>query len=323
MLKKSKIRLFIIIAVLVLGILLLQNRVPFGKSNTSFSSEPEKDISRIELTGKDGNLTLENKNGKWLVNGKNEARKNSISLIVRILKEMDIKSPVSETLFDTVINQKGIVPVNVKVWEKRKLLNSFMVYKTQSNIYGNIMKKKSGSKPFIVYVPGHDGDIGSAFTLNNLFWQPYTIFDFLPSEISSVELENVKDTSNTFSITRTGTGCSFYAGTKPVGRCDTTLLNRYISYFTWIPFESWALDLNKAEKQQINGSIPLYRINVVPVNGEKIVLTLWEKKKEDGGTDSDRLYGKTNTSDEIFIIRYFDVDPLLKKRSYFFESDSR
>jgi hypothetical protein len=318
MLKKNKIRLLIIVAVIIcLGILLLRNRVPFGKGNTSFSSKPEKEITRIEFSGKDGKLTLEKKEGGWIVNGKNEARKNSISFITRILQEMDIKSPVSETLFDTAINRKGIAPVNVKVWEKRKLLSSFMVYKTQSNAYGNIMKKKAGSKPFIVYVPGHDGDIGSAFTLNSLFWEPYTIFDYLPSELSSVELENVRDSSNTFTISKTASGFSFLAGSNPVTGLDTTLVNRYISYFTWIPFESWALDLDQNEKQRILASAPLYRINVTPVKGEKFILTLWEKKKVDGSTDSDRLYGKTNSSDEIFIVRYFDVDPLLKKRSYF------
>jgi hypothetical protein len=324
MLKKSKVRLILFIAVVLsLGIILLQNRVPFGKGNTSFSSKPGKEITRIELSGKEGKVTLEKKNGRWLVNGKNEARKNSIMFISRILLEMDIKSPVSESMFDTATNRKGIAPVIVKVWEKRKMLNSFMVYKTQSNAYGNIMKKKSGSKPFIVYVPGHDGDIGSAFTLNSLFWQPYTIFEFLPSELSSVELENVRDSSNTFTITKTGKGCTFYAGSNQVNGCDTTLINRYISYFTWIPFESWALDLTKNEREQILASTPIYRINVIPVKGEKLSLTLWEKKKEDGGTDSDRLYGKSNSSDEIFIVRYFDVDPLLKKRSYFFESNSQ
>ena len=36
------------------------------------------------------------------------------------------------------------------------------------------------------------------------------------------------------------------------------------------------------------------------------------------GKDSDRLLGKTNERDELFIMRYFDIDPMIKKRSYFF-----
>jgi len=47
---------------------------------------------------------------------------------------------------------------------------------------------------------------------------------------------------------------------------------------------------------------------------------LWEKSDSSAGTtDSDRLYGKLNTMDDLFIIRYFDIDPLLKKRSYFYQ----
>ena len=96
---------------------------------------------------------------------------------------MKIKSPVSAELFKSEITEKGIEPVRVKVYENRKLIKSFLVYKTSSNSYGNIMKIRERSKPFIVYVPGYDGDIGSAFTLNELFWQPYTVFNLLPSEI--------------------------------------------------------------------------------------------------------------------------------------------
>jgi len=45
-----------------------------------------------------------------------------------------------------------------------------------------MMKIKGGSKPFIVCVPGYEGDIGSGFSLNELFWQPYAVFNLLPSE---------------------------------------------------------------------------------------------------------------------------------------------
>ena len=68
----------------------------------------------------------------------------------------------------------------MKVFEKGKLIKSFLVYKTASNKYGNIMKLRESSKPFIVFVPGNEVEIGSAFTMNELFWQPYTVFSFSP-----------------------------------------------------------------------------------------------------------------------------------------------
>ena len=122
------------------------------------------------------------------------------SFILRILREVKIKSPVSSELFKSEITDKGILPVKIKVYEGRKLIKSYLVYKTSSNTYGNIMKMGERAKPFIVYVPGYDGDIGSAFTLSELFWQPYTVFNLLPSEIDSVKLENLADTSSSFLI---------------------------------------------------------------------------------------------------------------------------
>ena len=75
------------------------------------------------------------------------------------------------------------------------------------------------------------------------------------------------------------------------------------------------------ERKMVESKQPLYRITVISSNGKESVLTLWERMKGDNGEmtkDSDRLLGKTQSNDVFFILRYFDIDPLLKKRSYFF-----
>jgi hypothetical protein len=264
---------------------------------------------------------LEKKGETWVINGKIEARKSGILFILRILREIRIKSPVSAELFESEIIIKGIEPVKVKVYEKRKLIKSFLVYKTSSNSYGNIMKIRERSKPFIICVPGYDGDIGSAFTLNELFWQPYTVFNLLPSEIASVNFENFSDTSSSFLITRRSHNFVLSAMNRELKGWDSTLVTRYLSYFAWIPFEKWALEMRAEERKKAESRHPVYRITVTTSTGKKTILTLWDKTKGVEGSvtkDSDRLMGRTQNSDEFFVMRYFDIDPLLKKRSYFF-----
>jgi hypothetical protein len=34
--------------------------------------------------------------------------------------------------------------------------------------------------------------------------------------------------------------------------------------------------------------------------------------------DTDRAYGQIDKMEELIIVRYFDIDPVLKRRSYFF-----
>jgi hypothetical protein len=310
---------FILIGLLL--IFIFRNRSPFGSNNSSFATVPKEEITRIEFSSGNRRLSLEKKDDTWLINGKTEARKNGILYIVRILEEIKIKSPVSSELFESEVTDKNITPVKVRVFEKNRLLKSFLVYRTGSNIYGNIMKIREGSKPFIVYVPGYDGNIGSGFEPDELFWQPYTVFNLLPSEISSVEFENLSDTSSSFSITNRYNHFSLSGNSAVTAGWDTTLVVRYISYFAWVPFESWALDITNEEKKLIEASQPLYRITVNKTSGKKSTLTLWQKKADRNGIqeiDSDRILGKTDDRNALFIMRYFDIDPLIKKRSYFF-----
>ncbi len=302
-------------------LVLLKGRSPFGKDNSSFATDPKDEITRIEFSDGQKRLTLSKEDNQWLLNGKDETRKSGIVFILRVLTEIKIKSPVSDQLFNDDIIAENISPVKVKVYRKRKLLKSFLVYKTSSNLYGNIMKMRERSKPFIVYVPGYDLDIGSAFSLNELYWQPYTVFNLLPSEINSVELENNTDTTASFSISVKNHHYQLSDNSGKLSGWDSTLVTRYLSYFIRIPLESWALNMSDAEKKSIESGKPLYRITVCSLSGDTTRLTLWEKMTgtgPDASKDSDRLYGKTQTIDELFIMRYFDIDPLLKKKSYFF-----
>lgn len=320
----NKIVIRSVLFTLVFALLLLvifKSRTPFGKHNSSFAAEPQREITRIEFSEGARRLTLEKKEDNWLLDGKTETRKGGILFILRILKEIKIKSPVSDELFKTEVIGKEIIPVKVKVYEKRKLLKSFLVYKTRSNSYGNIMKIKGTAKPFIVYLPGYEGDIGSGFTLNELFWQPYTVFNLLPSQISSIDFENLADTASSFSIFHKNQRIVLSDRSREIYDWDSTRITRYLSYFTWIPFESWALDIGMEEKKTVESQEPVYRITVSTTGGTKTVLTLWEKVNLENNLktkDTDRLLGKTQNSDQFFIIRYFDIDPILKKRAYFF-----
>jgi len=308
---------FLLIFILIL--VLLRGRSPFGRDQSSFASEPENEITRIELSDGGKRLTLTLVDGSWLVNGRQEARRSEIIFMIRILTEMKIKSPVSPDLFNNEITGNGIIPVRVKVFENKKLLRSFYVYKTGSNRYGNIMKIREKGKPFIVHIPGYDGEIGSSFVLNELYWLPYTVFNLLPSEISSVSLENFIDPSESFSISRRNNSYFFSDLAADLPGWDSVRLFRYLSYFTWIPFEKYVTDSEEDQKKKIESESPAFRIEVTRTEGEEIVLTLWEIINYDKQIiDTDRLWAKSSDREESFILRYFDIDPILKKRSYFF-----
>ncbi len=310
----------IFIPVLILLMYLLRERSPFG-GDTSFAPEPQNEITRIEFGDGENTLTLEKQGEAWFINKTLEARKTSVLFILKILSEMEIKSPVTPDLFNREIIKNGIDPLKVKVFEKGKLIKSFLVYKTGSNIYGNIMKLRESSKPFIVFVPGNEVEIGSAFTMNELFWQPYTVFTFLPSEVYSVAVEYMADTGSSFMIKNENSRLRLFNYQGELSGWDSSRMIRFLSYFTHVPFESWAFSLSSDEKMSIEKKEPLYEIIVVTSQGVRKVVRFWQRSVGESNItkpDTDRLWAKTEGSAEFFVIRYIDIDPLLKKLSYFY-----
>lgn len=291
----KNILIAVLLIVLLGAIFMIRNRSPFGKNQTSFAIAPDREITRIELSQDGKKLVLERTDKTWKVDRKNEARSSGISLILNVLTEMKIKSPVSADLFTREVTGMNLIPVRVKVFENRRLLKSFYVFKTRSNIYGNIMKLKPNAKPFIVSIPGFESDIGSVFNPDQLFWQPYIVFNLLPSEISSVTFEDLREPDLSFKIFYSADQFKLSDPDSALTGWDSLRVKRYLSYFTMVPFENWASDLGYEEELKIKNGTPLYRISVAKPDGNEITLTLWEKILEATGTrDSDRLWGKTN-----------------------------
>jgi hypothetical protein len=322
MMRKTINRTILLLAAIAIILLVLtKERSPFGRYNSSFAINADEEITRIELSQGEKRLTLVKEDDEWLVDGTSKTRERTSVLMEKVLRELSIKSPLSEDLFDSIVVSGNIDPVWVRVYEKRKMLSSFYVYKTHTNQYGNIMKVKEASKPFIVYIPAYEGDIGSLFSLNVLYWQPYLVFNLLPSEISSVDFINYSDTTSSFSIINSDGRLHLTSGNTRLQGWDSSLVRRYLSYFTRIPFEEWAPDMTDKERDELESGTPLYRITVGTDNEKEIILTLWEMMRRENGdlvADSDRLYGKTADRDQFFILRYFDIDPVIKRTSYFF-----
>ena len=312
--------LFILIGSLFL-LFILKGKFPFGKNNTSFAVKPGTEITRIDFFQGDKKISLQKSERSWTVNKTIEARKSAVLFIIRTLNEMKIKSPVSTEIFRNEIIARGIIPVKVNVYERRKMVKSFYVYKTTSNVYGNIMKMRVSSKPFIVYIPGYEENVGTHFNLNELFWQPYTVYNLLPSEIAAIDLENFRETAASFRIINKTNRFSLSDKNGNLSGWDTLRLKRYVTYFISIPFESLALDITGDEKKKIEEQSPLYRIVVQKTAGGNIGLSIWEKWKDENGLrniDTDRVWGRIDGKDNIIILRYFDLDPILKKKSFFF-----
>lgn len=319
--KKKLLAYILLTAGAVILLLQIPNRSPFGKKNTSFAVENAEEITGIDLIEGRKRVELRRREGSWRVNNDSEARESAVRFLVKTLAEIRIKSPVSPELFRNEIIEKKIEPVRVVVFRRNRTIKSFYIYKTGSNIYGNIMRMRPSSNPFIVYMPGYENNIGSHFVVNELFWQPFTAFRVLPSEIRSVEFVNFNEPESSFIIRNESQGFRLYDNSRLLAGWDTSRVKRYIAYFAAVSFESREFNLSGEEKEEILLQPVLFRITVTRNDGSLSVLTIRERWKTTNGErvkDTDRVWADMEDGRGLAVMRYFDLDPLLKKRSYFF-----
>lgn len=300
--------------------LILRDSNPFGKENSKFCVDWSDQIQKITISEGSQVLTLTKSEQGWLVNNNKKARESAISFIIKTLSSLEIKSPITETKFQDLFAGEDMEPKLVRVEGKGRKLMSFLIYKSNTLGEHAIFKRKAGSLPFYLSIPAYDTDPGSHFVCDELFWLPYNIFNLHPDKLKSVSLNYSDPDMDDILIEFDAKEPRIkFNGVEAVS-VDSEKLKRYISYFTYIPFENWAFALHSDVKEKVLDSEPVMIFSIKMNDGSSKNVKLWLRLIEGASgviPDTDRLYGEMDNGGELFIVRYFDIDPLIKRSEYF------
>lgn len=308
-----------LLLILIAIVIVFKVRVPYGRSNSGFAIDWVDDVNSIRISEKDKTLLLEKSGNDWEVNGLFIARKSAIDFILKAIASVEIKSPVSDDLYSELVEVKHIEPLRVQITGRKKA-NNYLIYKNPDSPYGSIFRKSLKSKPFFVTLPAYDIDPGYNFVTDSKFWMPYYIFNLKPDIISSVELIYKDPGMNDILIVTGNKENSLFINGSPSVDAKQDKIRRYITYFTFIPFETWAIDSDKETVAKIINSEPEIIIKVGLSDGNKVVARFWTRLIDTPGgpaPDTDRLYGALDGGSDVFIARFFDIDPLIKSAEYF------
>lgn len=314
------ITVIIVILVLAVIILIIGRRSPFGTGNSEFHVDNAEKVSRIVISGEKQSVDLQRTAGGWTVNGKHYARPSAIDAILRVIGQVRIKSPVSSSVFDRVRGDDPAPPIGVEIFDGRRQIQSFRIYRDTVSSFGGIMQKRKDSKPFYVHVPGYNADPCSYFVVDTKYWMPYTVFNISPEEIKGIDMHYFSKEDSSFSIVIDDRDILFSSAVYAGAGLDTAAIGRYLSYFTYVPFERWVPGSLSSNGGLFNGIRPYFRLDLFTNDADTLSLLTWTMMITQGDSvteDTDRLLGSTNDGDDMFIIKYYDLDPLIKGPSYF------
>ncbi len=310
----------ILVIVIVIVLFIIGRRVPFGAGNSVFYVENTERIDRILIRYQNESANLTREPDGWYVNGEHEARIQAVEFMLKILKDIRIKSPVSNGTYNDLLNDENTREIEVRIFGDSKMLQSFFIYMNNKIDHPGIMQKRKKTKPFIVHIPGYETDPCSFFVSDYRFWIPYMVFGLRPDRISEIHFNNSYMPDSSFTIINNGGKISFMTKDYENERIDTMAAIRYLSYFTYVPFENWVYDISADEKDSITESLPYFSLEVVTDDPDTIRLLTWKRMindRERKAEDTDRLWGSLNGGEDLFTIKYYDLDPLIKQPSYF------
>ena len=335
--KNRTILIVVIVLALISGWLLLQNsKSTLHKGLRDFAIKDTAEVTKIFLADKnDHTVLLEKKHrGVWQLNHKFFARNDAVNLLLKTMKEVEVKNPIGKNALQTIIGQLAAKSVKVEVYKGVDLIKLYYVGSPTADMMGTYMlladtkTLKNSPVPYVTYIPGFDGFLTPRYFVEENEWRDRTIFHYLPPEIKSIRVEYPGKHETGFEVINLP-GTKFevksFAGNNLMKSIDTLAVMQYVSYFQDIQFELFE-SFNKSVKDSIIHSTPLAIFTLTDIKGNENTVKLFYKapgknsltpEGKPSKYDVDRLFALINEGKDLTTAQFVVFGKLLQTSAYF------
>ena len=328
--KKNRILYIIILTLLIAAsyYYFSGTKSTLRKELRDFAIEDSSKINKIFMVDKAENqVLLERVNNKWMVNKKYFVRKDAIDILLKTMKRLDVKAPVSRSSMDNMITNLATASTKVEIYtDSDKPEKTYYVGGPTQDHHGTFMIIENSSVPFIMYIPGFAGYLTTRYFIDENLWRDPIVFKHKFADIKSVKVEIPNHPEKSFVARNNGdNNFSLISEDKEIENFDTVKLKMYLGRFKRVAYESiaTAMDLHKRDSVLRSDAFSIISLedsesNITTV---KTFLRPGDGRLDENGDeykyDIDRLYAKLETDTNLMVIQFFVFDPLFKELNYF------
>ena len=320
--KRNRIYLILLGVLAAFSLYLFLNR----RSGTYAPSKHEfavMDTGRVEsvlISAAERRVSLFRTGGSWQVNGM-PARKESIRGMQVLISRLEVEAPVSgshDKRIRTGLEEEG---TEVRIGIKDGRAKSYRVF--FDSLSGSTFMMLEGSDiPFRVRVRGYrKTNLAELFATDPGYWRDNVIFYHLPKDIRSVFVRDNTNAGKSFHLARNEEGAFEVAPGIVPGSWTPVREERvrqYLGYFNNVRFDSF-LDPSADTLQHFED--PDIILTLELMDGERTTLQLFPvyriNEMGDRQPEYDRLYARIDRGEEWVVLKYMEIDPLLKEFDYF------
>ena len=300
-----------------------------------FTPKDEKDfavtdtslIQKIFITDKGKHqILLTREKNIWKVNKKYIARKDAIDLLLAGMQDIRVNRPASISEHNNVVKEMASSALKVEIFTKEKEpVKTYYVGSIAKNYQGNYYLMEGSEQPYVVEIPGFNGEVSVRYIKDEMDWRDRTICKLLPSEIKSVEVTYFDERkSESFKIEEKNLNEFIIS---PNGKPDQKKCFSLFGEFRKLNSLGFVLDIPEIEPYK--NKPPFVVINIIKNEGNHQTLELTHvplgkrsKKQYDAfgkpmSFDSENYYGWINNHTDFIMIQDFSLRNILKLRKDF------
>jgi len=337
--KKNRIAIILVILLSSLSFWFIINNKKGTIKETlkEFAVKDTASINKIFLADKKGrSVTLEkNASGKWIVNGKYNARIDAVQTLLYTINKVDVKEPVSKKAHNNIVKKLAAEAVKCEIYSNDELIKAYYVGTETTEMTGTYMilidlkTMQPSEKPFVTYIPGFEGYLTTRYFTEEIGWRDRTVFNYSGNEIKSVKMETPQYPEkgyevlslgeNTFDVKLLSTG-------KSLPNIDTLAVKQYLSYFKNLNFESFEVEMSAQQMDSVKNSIPLNIISLTNNEGKVTQVKFFPRKPKNNATtvdgkaiqyDQDRMNAVMNDGKDFVFVQYFMFGKIMPSPEYF------
>jgi hypothetical protein len=229
-----------------------------------------------------------------------------------LVSRLEVESPVSGAAETRIRNGLSKHATLVKISMNSGREKAYRVY--HDSISGSTFMMLQGADvPLRTGIRGYrQRNIQELLPVDPGYWRDNRIFHYLPADIRSVFLQNNRSPDKSFYLARNEEGRFEVAeGTVP-GTWQVASeerIGQYLGYFYDVRFESF---LDPESGTLLHNESPDMVLSLELTSRETISIELFPVEE-----DFNRLYARMVPGNDWIIVKYIQIDPLLKEFEYF------
>jgi hypothetical protein len=273
--KKNRIllaTLALLIGAVFASFILLRNKDGFKVDKGLYSKTDLNTVEKVELSSGSGNVVLELKGGRWLVNDAFQADRNMLEVLFATLKQVEAKRALATSQRDSIRKELMSKGTTVSLYSGGELVERFIAGGNLSRTQAYFMRE-DGTGPHLVVIPGYRVFVTGVFELSAGEWREKLIFDFNWRNFRSLQA-TFRNPAGNFQVEMQ----KGLVSVKDVVETDTARLNTFLDQISLLRVEAYVNTDKKLDS--LGRTLPLAGFTISDIGDRTFFLKVYEMDQQ-------------------------------------------